>query len=258
MNLILNFLAWLLIILWVSPIHAQPLIFAYEDRDSPPFYFQHKDDQSQHSGVTIDVLKLVAKRLNFQAKFVRLPWLRGLLKLKHNKIAGIFHASFKKERLEYGLYPMTDGKIDPRYMLMVQRYHLYTHKDSELNWDGKHFNKVDGAIGALSGYAIISDLETLNIATKESSNLLSLLSQVQNKRLSGLINLENMTDSLIQSNGKSLSHINKISPPIKEKSYYLMLAHGLQTQQPELVTAIWKEIKHIKESGEYQRLLKNY
>lgn len=258
MNLRLNFLVWILIIIGVSPIHAQTLTFAYEDRDSPPFYFQNKGNQNQHSGVTIDVLKLVAKRLGFQAEFVRLPWLRGLLKLKHNKIAGVFHASFKKERLEYGLYPMTDGKIDTRYMLMVQRYHLYTHEDSKLKWDGKHFKQVDGPVGALSGYAIISDLKKLNIATKESSNLLSLLSQIQNKRLSGLVNLENMTDSLIRNPSNKLNHVIKITPPIKEKSYYLMLAHGLNTQQPELVNSIWNEIKHIKESGEYQLLLNNY
>lgn len=248
----------LLLVFWTLPIHAQILTFAYEDRDSPPYYFQHKDNQSKHSGVTIDVLKLVGQRLGFQTDFVRLPWLRGLLKLKHNKIAGTFHASYKSERREYGLYPMKDGAVDTSCMLMVQRYYLFTHEDSTLNWDGKEFTQVDGPMGALSGYTIISDLKNRNILTKESSNLLSLLNQVQNRRLSGLVNVENMTDSLIRDKKNKLNQIIKVLPAIKEKPYYLMLAHGLKEKQPKLVAAIWKEIKHIKESGEYQKLLKAY
>ncbi len=245
-------------LLWAFPIYAQTLTFSYEDRDSPPYYFQHKVEPSKHSGVTIDVLKLVAKRLDFDIEFVRLPWLRGLQKLKMNEIAGTFHSSFKRERLEYGVYPMKGDKADRNYMLMVQRYYLFTHKDAKLNWDGKQFKNVDGPIGALSGYAIISNLKARGILTKESSNLLSLLNQVQNRRLPGLVNVENMTDALIRDKSNNLDKISKVSPPIKEKPYYLMLAHGLQEHQPELVASIWREIRHIKESGEYQTLLIKY
>ena len=239
-------------------IHAQTLTFSYEDRENPPYFYQNKDDPSKHSGVTIDVLKLVAKRLNFKIEFVRLPWLRGLLKLKQNKIDGVFHSSFKSKRLEYGLYPMTGDVVDNSRMLMVQRYHLYIHKDSKLHWNGEKFSHLKGPIGALNGYAIVSDLENKGISIKKSENLLPLLYQVQEERLEGMVNLENMTDALIKNNPSELAHVIKISPPVKEKSYFLMLSHSLYKSQPELSNAIWNEIKNIKMTGEYQSFLNKY
>jgi len=239
-------------------IHAQTLTFSYEDRENPPYFYQNKDDPSKHSGVTIDVLRLVAKRLSFKIEFVRLPWLRGLLKLKHNKIDGVFHSSFKSKRMEYGLYPMTEEGIDNSRMLMVQRYYLYTHKDSKLHWNGEKFSHLKGSIGALNGYAIVSDLENKGISIKKSENLLPLLHQIQEERLEGMVNLENMTDALIKNNPSELEHVIKISPPVKEKSYFLMLSHGFYKSQPELSNSIWNEIKNIKDSGDYQRILNTY
>ena len=73
-----------------------------------------------------------------------------------------------------------------------------------------------------------------------------------------MVNLENMTDVLIKNNPSELAHVIKISPPVKEKSYFLMLSHGFYKSQPELSNAIWNEIKNIKDSGDYQRILNTY
>ena len=249
-------LAFLLLI-WTVSLQAQTVTFGYETKGNPPYYFKQQDDKSKHSGVTLDVLKLVAKRLNFNVAFIRLPWLRGLLNLKQNKIDGIFHASFKPKRIEYGLYPMKDGRVDTSHMLMVQRYHLYTHRDSNLNWSGTKFENVTGPIGALIGYAIVSDLKNYNIVTKESSSIRSLLNLVQSKRLIGLVNLENMTDPLLKGSS-DLNGIIKISPAVKEKAYFLMLSHGFYEHSPKLAKAIWNEIKAIKMTGKYQQILNSY
>lgn len=250
---------FLLLIFWWAPtLNATTFIIAYEEKENPPYYYTNQLDPSDHKGVTIDVLNTIAKRLKFNIQYVRLPWARALIKLKENKIDGLFHASFNRERQKYGLYPMKGREVDTDSMVMTQRYVLYKHANSAVNWNGSEFTHLSGPLGVIIRYAIISDLKKMGVAVIESPNSLALLNQVQSGRLAGMVNLENMTDPIITKNSLSLSHIEKVLPAVKEKPYYIMFSHGRYETHPNLVKAIWLEMKKIKSSGEYQAFFKNH
>ncbi len=243
---------------WVSSASAITLVIAHEGKENPPYTYANKSDPALSQGVTIDVLNTIAKRLNFDIEYVHLPWLRALIKLKQNKVDALFHASFKQDRIKYGLYPMKNSLVDADKMLMTQRYILYKRVDSPLNWNGKSFTSLTGSLGAVMSYAIVSDLKKMGIKVTELSNSLALLNQVQSGRLAGFVNLENMTDSTIRKNKALLNSIEKIPMAVKEKPYYLMFSHGRFETHPELVEAIWLEINRTNRSGEYQEFLRKY
>ena len=253
-----TFALLILLLCWLPNVSAIKLVIAYEDKENPPYYYANISEPEKSRGVTLDVLNTIAKRLDFDIEYVHLPWLRALIKLKQNKVDALFHASYKPDRIKYGLYPMKNALVDTDKMLMTQRYILYKHVDSPLNWNGKNFTNLSGSLGAVMSYAIVSDLKKMGVMVTELSNSLALLNQVQSGRLAGFVSLENMTDSLIRKNKTALISIEKIPMAVTEKPYYLMFSHGRFKTHPELVEAIWMEINNIKTSGKYLELLKKY
>jgi len=256
--LLLSFF-WALIFPWQCV--ATTLLIAYEEKDSPPFYYLSNTGlhgNPHKPGVTPEVLNLIAKRLGFTIEYTRFPWARGLMKLKFNEIDGLFHSSFKEERLLNGVYPMKGARPDTNRMIMMQNYSLYKHKESPLSWDGENFEYLSGPIGVLLNYAIGGDLKKMGVTVEETSYLLSLLKRVESRRLAGLANLENMTDVLISKHANILQNIVKVSPPLRVKPYYLMFSHGFVKEHPTLANAIWHAIEVIKKSGEYDAILKSY
>ncbi|MBF0227897.1 MAG: hypothetical protein HQK76_20820 [Desulfobacterales bacterium] len=88
--------------------------FGYEDQQNFPFYIgTGRDIDWNKPGISIELLKLLETKLDIEIDFVRMPWKRCQMDLKSGTLDGIFNASFKKERTEFGVYPMKNDKHDP-------------------------------------------------------------------------------------------------------------------------------------------------
>jgi len=239
-------------------VSSKTIALVYEEKPNPPFYLGEKTIDWNKPGITLDVLKSLEKKLNVKFKFDRLPWARGLELLKNDLIDGVFHASFMKERLHIGVYPMKNDEPDTSRRLMSQAYFLYKRKGSSLNWDGKTFDHLTGSIGAIIGYAVVEDLKQMNVEIEKVATQWSNLSKLALGRIDGVAGLESMNDIVIKTNPEKFRSIVKIYPPIMRKPYYLMLSNNFVSENPELAEAIWDGIRNIRLSGEYEQITKKY
>jgi len=252
----LNSLLLLLLISVASSVNAITLTFAYEDKAQPPYYMGNTNQLGQiKPGVAVEMLQLLTQGIDdLQIKFVRMPWKRALYSLKNNRVDGVFNASYKKERLAFGWYPTTnlkhDGPIDTSRRITNISYSLYKLKTSSVNWQGQWQDLNGQLVGAPLGYSIVSDLQKQGIQVEESDSTLSNLRMLTTRRLK-LVALQTVTaDSALneQENKHRYNAIEKLTPPLISKPYYLMLSNRLMIDHPVLAQGIWDEIKLIREA----------
>lgn len=258
--LIRCFLIILLGLLFTLPAAAEPtLLLATDDTPGPPFIIgEGAEFHWEKPGIEIELFQLMAAKLNLSVKFIRLPWKRCLLQLEQGKIDGIFPASFKKKRMQFGVYPMKNGQVNLSLKMRDNAYFLYKHKQSPLLWDGDGFSGVQNGIYAPLGWAIVDDLKKMKTVVHEVYDLPRVFKLLENNRIDGFACLETVADYYLNENPEQYSNIEKLYPPLKEKPYYLMLSHPFVKQHPQLADKIWRTIVEIKESDAYKTIIQKY
>lgn len=209
-------------------------------------------------GIEIELYRLVGKKLNLDIQFKRIPWKLCLEQIGHDKVDGIFATSFKPERLKIGVYPMANGQPDPTRKTRDIGYYLYRLKSSNLAWDGTAFGNVSGVIAAPSGWAVVEDLKKMGVEVKEVPVHAESPDLLLQKRVQGFICLETVFDGYLKRNPEKYAQIEKVSPPITEKHYFLMLSHKFVQEHPELAEKVWDTIRDIKKSKEYDVIVDKY
>jgi polar amino acid transport system substrate-binding protein len=122
----------------------------------------------QGGGLNFELLKLVEQRLDVHFDFQSIPWKRCLAQLKANAVDGAFAVSYKPDRRELGEYPGGEN-IDASKRMHIDTYVLLRRKGSKVEWDGKHFSNLDGAIGFQLGYSVGDVLRAQNLEVDEGS-----------------------------------------------------------------------------------------
>ncbi len=235
------------------------VIFSFEDKPNPPYYLGKGSKINwKKPGITLELLKSMEKKLNIEVTFQRNPWKRGLVFLKNNRVNGVFHASFKAKRLEFGVYPMKDGKVNPNKRVMSNSYFLYKLKSSRLTWDGDMIRNNVRPVGASFGYAIVSDLRKMGIHVSEAYTQTASLRKLNKKYIDGFAGLETMVDLHLKMNPEEFKNIEKLYPPLKTKAYYVIFSHGFVSMNPNIAQGIWDEIENSKKSGEYDKIALKY
>lgn len=237
---------------------AKVLYLVYEDKPNPPYHYGNKPVSGALPGITLEVLKRLAKELDIEIKVNPMPWARGLALVKHDRADGIFHTRFSRGRSEIGVYPMHKGEVDVSRQLMTQSYVLYKLKDSPLTWDGKSFSHLSGPIGAVIDYSIVDDLKAMGIKVEQVTSQQNNLMKLMLGRIDGVAGVETMNDAIISANPADFKGIIKVFPPIHSKPFYLMLSHKFVKENPVLAEEIWNGIRTIRESGEYDEIAKRY
>ena len=178
-----------------SNLYSTPpkITLAIEEGDFSPYTFGSKGPY-RGKGAIIDLLKSFEKDIGVEFRFKIYPWKRCLSMLKKNKVDGVFNASFKKERMKFGVYPFVEGKINFMRGTHSSDYVLYKRKNSLLKWDGKKFIDLKNHIGAERGFSIISELKTLGVSVKEVGDASKGLTMTYKGRLQGFVTLESMGD----------------------------------------------------------------
>ena len=251
----------LISILFAYDIHAESLklTFAYQNTSNFPFQTGNGSEiDSEKPGIAVELIMLAAKKIKIEIKFIRLPWKRGLDNLENGKIDGLFNASFKTERLEFGVYPMKEGTVDKNRKSYSNTYVLYTLKSSIVTWDGKRIGNLERAIGAPRGFSIVDDLRKMGIKIEESTSTMINFKKLYKGRIDGVAALESAGDSILDINKKEFGNIEKMQLPLKSKPYYLMLSHQFVEENPKIAENIWDTIALVRESEEYKQITAKY
>ena len=223
----------------------------YEDRQNKPL------SQLVLSDTRIILLEMVRPRLELRFDYVVLPWQRCLEDMQAGKVAGAIGASFLPTRLEMGVYPQVGvGKLDPSRYLVMNSYHLYVLKGSDLRWDGTRFANLNGPIATTIGYSVIDQLKaagaTIELTGSSADRTLALFQRLAEGRVQAVAMVTKVADALLRNHPDLAQRIEKYPVPLVEKRSYLMLSRQFVDTDPMLADRIWSTIASVRGSADYQ------
>ena len=117
----------------------KPLIFAFENLEDFPYYLGSNEVRQNSPGVAVEFFSKVAEMSLLPIEYKRMPWLRCLEELKNGKVDGVFYAAYIPSRVQYGNFPMKNGRIDDSRYFNKVNYSVYKLKNSNCDWNGKLF-----------------------------------------------------------------------------------------------------------------------
>ncbi|MBF0450908.1 MAG: transporter substrate-binding domain-containing protein [Candidatus Magnetomorum sp.] len=252
--ILLSLIGWIL----VSNAAAMELTIACENKqDFPTVMGNSTDILTTNPGMGVEAVYQLEKRLNLKITIKRLPWKRCLAEMKKGNVQGVFTASFKEERKDFGRYPEIDGKVDPSRRFTSASYALYRMKGSDVQFDGKKFD-IKGKVGAPSGYSIVDDLKKRGLDVDEGPSTENDFKKMMKGRIHAVAALEMTGDYYLMVNQDMNQTIEKVDPLIVEKPYYFMISYQFYESNKELAEKIWTTIAEIRMDPDFQKQLKNY
>lgn len=235
-----------MLVLGASPAQGRDVLtIGLNDNGSYPYIVGRGVDLFDPPGLSVDVLHAVGRQLDFDVRFVRLPGLRVLAELRGGNLDGALMFSHSPEREAFGAYPMRDGQPDPARRLATLSYNLYRPTGSPLDWTGERFVNLNGRIAANLNYSIVQDLREMGVIVVEVQTTADSFRMLQAHRIDGIADHEVVADSYIASAG--ITGVDKVSPPLREKHYYLMLSHQYVSARPLRAAAIWDAIAALRD-----------
>lgn len=226
--------------------------FCHEDVDVYPWVLKDRP------GLNIAHLKAVEQKLGIKIETIPLPWKRCQDDMREGKVDGIFAASFKTERLDMGVYPMAGDKPDAARAMMYDGYSLYRLKGGAVQWDGKKLTAA-GSIGAQPGYSIVDQLKQLGVKVDEGTKTADdNLKKVLLGRLdaAALQTLEG--DNSLSTNPEYGAKLEKVTPPLVDKPFFLMLSKQFVAKYADFSKDVWKALAEVRESADYKAKMSNF
>jgi polar amino acid transport system substrate-binding protein len=256
MRLILLGVLWLL----ASAAVAQPAAVrvCFIDQVNVPLVLDPHDPAGEHPGLTLELLRRIQARTGVPFDYHAMPWARCLHLLQNNEMDAVFHASFRPERMELGVYPMRGDTADSDRRLVSQSYYIYTLRNAGPQWDGKRFSDLQGPVGVVIDFSAKQDLEDMGLAVETAPDTLTNLRKLAAGRIAAVVNYASQTDTVVAAHPDEFNRVVKLEPPFKEKTKYLVLSHGFYRQHTELAEQIWDELARMQRSGEYAAIEATY
>lgn len=252
------------VLLLALPVSALELTIATGVNDDPPYVYGDEKISANYPGVTIDILKLIEQKTDVRFKILKQPWARVVESVKANRLDGGFHFSYKDERKSFVAYPIKKGETlpDPKYSISHRSYSLYKLKGAPIRWTGERIvkdSKEPIHIGVIRGGSIAANMRKRGHPLLEVDRDAQLVKLLLAKRIDGLVGLENMIDAELRSlESKQRKVIEKTSPAIVSKPYYIAFSKKFYRENPELAWEIWEVIDRIRNNGELAGIYSRY
>jgi polar amino acid transport system substrate-binding protein len=218
----------------------------FEAQDVPPWRTE------KGGGLNFALLKMVEQRLNIHFDYLSIPWKRCLAQLKANEVDGAFAVSYKPDRRELGEYPGGE-RVDASKRMHIDRYVVIRKKGAKVDWDGKSFHNLDGAIGFQLGYSVGDVLRAQNVEVDEGSQRADELAR---KLIAGRLAAAAVggSDAKNLMRGPLAPQLEQLPVPIIEKPYFLILSHAMVASRPQLAGRIWRAVEEVRNSAAYKKI----
>lgn len=239
-------IAMLLALSLPAAASRETVTLCYEAQDVLPWRTE------KGGGLNFALLKMVEQRLDIRFDFQSIPWKRCLAQLKSNAVDGAFAVSYKPDRRELGEYP-GGVQVDAGKRMHIDRYVVLRRKGSKVEWDGKHFSNLDGAVGFQLGYSVGDVLRAQNLEVDEGSQRADELAR---KLIAGRLAAAAVggSDAAGLMRGPLGAQLEQLPTPIVEKPYFLILSHALVASRPQLAARIWGAMEQARNSAAYKKL----
>ena len=221
--------------------------------ESFPYFLQRSHQIPADPGLSVEIIQMVCKELNISPQLSRLPGKRVLQEISTHNIDGAFLFSYKQERSKQGIYPLINGQPNSFYKMDTISYFFYKLKTNPANWEQKQLRNTD-LVGVNLGYAVISDLNKMNVPIQEVSSTVELVKLLLNNRVSMVAAQEYPFE---KSWGAHQHQIEKLYPAIRTKDYFFIFSRQFNLDNAEFVQLFWEKIREVSRR-EYPRLIKKY
>lgn len=214
--------------------------------DSAFWYpFTFKND-SEVTGLHIDIIRKALKNSGISAEFKALPWKRCLKEVENGTIDAVAVASYKDKRAEFMRYP-SDAKTNKKSDFRVSQveYVVITPAGSDYQFAGD-VTTIPEPVRAPRGYSIADDLTKKGLsvdsgASGDENNLKKLLRDNDGSLVSIPEVMRKLAKSPTYEGKFKISEV-----PVKSKSYFLPFSKKSKLNDQQ-VQKIWDEIAKVRD-----------
>jgi len=206
------------------------------------------------TGLHIDMIHYVAKKLNVKVEFVSLPWSRATKYFSEGKVDAISYYGFTKEREEFSYYHADNILSETRWVLIALE-----ERANEFKFDRTLQGLDDYLIGVQLGYSHGMYFDGLHHIERDIvKDEFVIESMLQNRRHD--MAMMSYQEFLGFKDRGDFNGIVALSPAIDSDPQYLAFAKKLDEnkQRSELARLFAEEFKKFKVSKEYEDLLQFY
>jgi polar amino acid transport system substrate-binding protein len=229
---------------------GNPLKMCYDDVAQAPWTMPNE------TGLNIELLKRVEKKLGEQFVFVSRPWKRCLEEARSGLVDGVVGGADSPDRRTYSVLPMqSNGQPDPEQALYSDRYLAFLRKGSGASWNGKEFLNLKTEIIVQRGYIVIDELRKkgygVSDLVKGPDEALRMLAanMADAAVLLGVESEERMRASaLYRSRIEQARQVYSVVP------LYLMVSRKSYEIDPKRIDAIWQAIRAVRATPAYRKL----
>lgn len=246
-------------VLWAFPALAAdtPTVVrvVFNTEPNPPIvYGSGTTIDPDKPSLIVEMLRMVGARLGVDFQFQRVPWARGLFMVETGQADAIFAASFNEDRARYGAYPMRDGHPDGERQIYLQSYSLFVRRGSGVRFTGQSITGLGKAVGVQNGFAVAEMLEKMGVVLDMEPNPRSNLLKLAAGRIDAYAEIDTLAEEALKADPNLSTRIEKLAPPLRTTSYYLMVSKVFQQAHPDLVERIWDGIAEVRASNAYRDL----
>jgi len=241
-----NTTVWLLFFCFQAYGQSQPIRLAYSTTESTPYQLGTGTKIPSPPGIAVDIIQQAAKNLDFKLSLERLPNQHLMQYLKHTQIDGAFIYSYNINRESFAAYPMRNGEIDRARSIADLHYYLYQKQGENTIWDGSRFIKKNIVVGILKGYSIAYELKNNGVSFHEVDSMKQLVTLLKIGRIHAIAAQDSTFDIYLKEH--QVTTLEKVSPALKSKSYFVVFSHSFYQQNAQVVEQFWDEIVKVKQT----------
>ncbi|MFC3094021.1 hypothetical protein DRW07_11110 [Alteromonas sediminis] len=222
------------------------------DSELFPLWRKPGQEDKINPGINIELQKQIMDAVKLQIEWVRAPFPRCLVMLRHNEVDLFNAASYSPDRELYGVYPKDNGQIDITKRLKTDSYYAYVRRKASLTWSSDNFVPSPSKPIAIEiGASIRSKLNDLNIPIYEVSRVEQAFGMLEKGRVSAVVTNQ-FNGYIYQSDD-----IIELNPAVQSKFYYLISSHQFNNEYPVLMRQIWSQSEQVRKES-FKRLLDKY
>lgn len=226
----------LLFSLQMAKASSAPLKICIDNNNWLPFIYL---EGNQAKGIHIDIISSALDSLNYQYKFLPVPWKRCLKGLEKGFYDAVATASFNNTRNQFLFYPQ-DAELNDRSEWRVSQveYIIATSSNQPFAFQGD-LTLVPQPIRVPRGYSIAQDLKKKNIEVDDSSiNDMQNIKRLLREKNGSVITLPTVIDWY---NENYQSDVIYGQQPLTSKSYYFAISRKGQLNKAD-INIIWQRI----------------
>lgn len=198
-----------------------------------------------HEGIFNEFMDSIETLSKFKIVLHHLPWKRCLRAVELGEMDGAYAVIYTKERDSLFSYPkQNNGELDVSSIIWQAEYSIFTHQDSDFEWDGASFNQSGLQLSAPRGYVAYQKLSDLGVLHATSSHD-TAFELVAMQRLDGYIVERAVGESLLKKKGIN-DKIKQLQKPFLNSNLFLVLSNTYVQAHPNEAIAFWTFLAQVR------------